>query len=71
VARLSGADLQLMENFMARRLDLPLDVRASLAERLAVRMKEKTLLEVPSGTNNETFLEALVVGLRNAGGMHS
>ncbi len=71
VARLSGADLQLMENFLARRLDLPLDVRASLAERLAVRMKEKTLLEVPSGTNNETFLEALVVGLRDAGGMHS
>jgi hypothetical protein len=71
VARLSRADLQLMENFLARRLDLPLDVRANLAERLAARMKEKTLLEVPSGTSNETFLEALVVGLRDAGGMHS
>jgi uncharacterized RDD family membrane protein YckC len=71
VARLSRADLQLMENFIARRLDLPLDVRASLAERLANRMKEKTMLEVPSGISNETFLEALVVGLREAGGMHS
>jgi uncharacterized RDD family membrane protein YckC len=71
VARLSPADLQLMENFLARRLDLPLDVRASLAERLAVRMKEKTMLEVPSGSSNETFLEALVIGLRDAGGMHS
>jgi uncharacterized RDD family membrane protein YckC len=71
VARLSRADLQLMENFLARRLDLPLDVRASLAERLAVRMKEKTMLEIPSGASNETFLEALVVGLRDAGGMHS
>jgi uncharacterized RDD family membrane protein YckC len=71
VARLSRADLQLMENFLARRLDLPLDVRASLAERLAVRMKEKTMLEVPSGTSNETFLEALIVGLREAGGMHA
>jgi hypothetical protein len=71
VARLSRADLQLMENFLARRLDLPLDVRASLAERLAIHMKEKTMLEVPSGTSNETFLEALVVGLRDAGGMHS
>jgi uncharacterized RDD family membrane protein YckC len=71
VARLSRADLQLMENFLARRLDLPLAVRASLAERLAVRMKEKTLLEVPSGTSNETFLEALVVGLRDVGRMHS
>jgi uncharacterized RDD family membrane protein YckC len=71
VARLSRADLQLMENFLARRLDLPLDVRASLAERLASKMKEKTMLEVPPGTGNETFLEALVVGLRDAGGMHS
>jgi hypothetical protein len=34
-------------------------------------MKEKTMLEVPSGTSNETFLEALVVGLREGGGMHS
>jgi uncharacterized RDD family membrane protein YckC len=71
VARLSRADLQLMENFLARRLDLPLDVRASLAERLAHKMKEKTMLEVSSGTSNETFLEALVVGLREGGGMHS
>ena len=71
VARLSPADLQLMENFLARRLDLPLDVRASLAARLANKMKEKSRLEVPSGTSNETFLETLVVGLRDAGGMHS
>ena len=71
VARLSRADLQLMENFLARRLDLPLDVRASLAERLAIHMKEKTMLEVPAGISNETFLESLVVGLREAGGMHS
>jgi uncharacterized RDD family membrane protein YckC len=71
VARLSPADLQLMENFLARRLDLPLDVRASLAERLANKMKEKSRLEAPSGTSNETFLETLVVGLRDAGGMHS
>jgi hypothetical protein len=34
-------------------------------------MKEKTMLEVPSGASNETFLEALVAGLRDAGGMHS
>ena len=71
VARLSRADLQLMENFLVRRLDLPLDVRASLGERLTIRMKEKTMLEVPSGASNETFLEALVAGLRDAGGMHA
>jgi uncharacterized RDD family membrane protein YckC len=71
VARLSRMDLQLLESFLARRLDLPLDVRAGLAERLSRKMKEKTMLEVPSGTSNETFLEALVLGLREAGGMHS
>ncbi len=71
VARLSREDLQLIESFLARRLDLPLDVRASFAERLSRRMAEKTKLEVPSGTTDETFLEALVLGLREAGGMHS
>jgi uncharacterized RDD family membrane protein YckC len=67
VARLSRDDLQLMENFLARRLDLPLEVRANLAEKLSRRMKEKIRSEVPSGTSNETFLEALVFGLREVG----
>jgi len=71
VARLSREDLQLIESFLARRLDLPLDVRASFALRLSRRMAEKTRLEVPSGTTDETFLEALVLGLREAGGMHA
>ena len=71
VARLSRVDLQLLENFLARRLDLPLDVRASLGERLARRMAEKTLLEVAAGTSHETFLEALVSGSREVGGIRS
>jgi len=71
VARLSRDDLQLMENFLARRLDLPLAVRANLAEKLSRRMKEKIRSDIPSGTSNETFLEALVFGLREVGHSNS
>ncbi len=67
VARLSRADLQLIENFLVRRLDLPLDVGASLAEKLSHKMAEKMKLPIPSGISNETFLEALVLGLREVG----
>jgi uncharacterized RDD family membrane protein YckC len=67
VARLSPMDLQLIESFLARRLDLPLDVRAKLAEKLSRRMEEKMKSAIPPGTSNETFLEALVLGLREVG----
>jgi uncharacterized RDD family membrane protein YckC len=67
VARLSRMDLQLIENFLVRRLDLPLHVGASLAEKLSHRMAEKMKLPIPSGISNETFLEALVLGLREVG----
>ena len=67
VARLSRMDLQLIENFLVRRLDLPLDVGASLAEKLSHKMAEKMKLPIPSGTSNQTFLEALVLGLREVG----
>jgi uncharacterized RDD family membrane protein YckC len=68
VARLSSDDLQLLENFLGRRLDLPIEVRTKLAAKLAQTMAAKMLLDVPPGTSNETFLEALVLGLREAGG---
>ena len=71
VARLSSADLQLMENFIARRLDLPLEVRTNLAAKLARSMAQKMTIEIPPGNSHETFLEALVLGLREAGGLHS
>jgi uncharacterized RDD family membrane protein YckC len=67
VARLSRMDLQLIENFLVRRLELPLDVGASLAEKLSHKMAEKMKLPIPSGISNETFLEALVLGLREVG----
>lgn len=67
VARLSRADLQMMESFLVRRLDLPLDVGASLAAKMARSLAEKMKVEVPPGITNETFLEGLVLGLRDVG----
>ncbi len=66
VSRLNNEDLQIIDNFLARRLDLPMDVRANLAEKLARRMASKMLQEV-SGISDETFLESLAVALRQAG----
>ena len=66
VSRLDYEDLQMIDNFLARRLDLPLDVRAKLAQKLAQRMLSKMLQERPA-TNDETFLESLAVALRQGG----
>jgi uncharacterized RDD family membrane protein YckC len=67
VARLSRADLQMIEIFLIRRLDLPLDVGSGLAARMAYSLAEKMKLEMPLGISNETFLEALVLALREVG----
>jgi uncharacterized RDD family membrane protein YckC len=66
VSRLGHEDLQMIDNFLARRLDLPLDVRAKLAQKLAHRMASKMLQEQPFA-NDETFLESLAVALRQGG----
>jgi uncharacterized RDD family membrane protein YckC len=66
VSRLDHEDLQMIDNFLARRLDLPLDVRAKLAQKLAQRMASKMLQELPAA-NDETFLESLAVALRQGG----
>ncbi len=67
VARLSLEDLQLIESFLARRLDLPLDVRASLRGKLARRLSEKMQFPIPDGISVETFLEEIPPAIRSAG----
>jgi uncharacterized RDD family membrane protein YckC len=64
VGRLHREDLQVIENFLDRRLDLPLDVRAKLAEKLSVTMAAKMQMEKPA-VSDETFLESLVIALRH------
>lgn len=65
VAKLSASDLEVLEGFFARRLDMPLAVRQSLAERLAEAIRAKSGMEQPGGVSTETFLEATARQLRD------
>lgn len=69
VARLSITDLEVLEGFLARRLDMPLEVRQSLAERIAGAIRAKSGLEQPVGISTETFLEATARSLRDVARM--
>ncbi len=66
IARLSVDDLNVLEGFFARRLDMPLLVRQSLAERIAAAIRARSGLELPAGVSTETFLEATARGLRDS-----
>ena len=66
IARLSNADLEVLENFFARRLDLPISTRESLAQRIAGAIQAKSGLEIPAGASVETFLEAAARQLRDS-----
>jgi len=67
---LTTGDLQVMETFLQRRLELPLEVRRKTAEKLAKHFREKC--SVPEGTHadNENLLELLVRGFRRSGRTH-
>lgn len=65
IARLSSSDLEVLEGFFARRLDLPLPTRQLLAQRIADAIQTKSGLEQPSGVSVETFLEATARALRD------
>jgi uncharacterized RDD family membrane protein YckC len=65
IAKLSSADLEVLEGFFARRLDLPLATRAALAQRIATAIQAKSGLEPPPDVSVETFLEATARELRD------
>jgi uncharacterized RDD family membrane protein YckC len=65
IAKLSAADLEVLEGFLARRLDMPLPARQALANRIAAAIKAKSGLEPPKNTSVETFLEAASRQLRD------
>jgi hypothetical protein len=67
VARLSSADLEVLEGFFARRLDMSVDTRRMLADRIAAALRAKAGLEAPPGVSTETFLEATARQLRDVG----
>jgi uncharacterized RDD family membrane protein YckC len=65
IAKLSAADLEVLEGFFARRLDMSLATRQALALRIASAIQAKSGLEQPAGASTETFLEATARQLRD------
>ena len=59
LAKLSASDLEVLEGFFARRLDMDLTTRAALAGRIATALCAKSGLAIPPDTSVETFLEAV------------
>lgn len=69
VGRLTESDLELIENFGARKLDLPLEASSALAARLAQQMAAKMQTTVPPELAAETFLDSLASEIRTIGGL--
>jgi hypothetical protein len=65
IAKLSPADLEVLEGFFARRLDMSLATRQALAQRIGSAIQAKSGLEPPDGVSVETFLEATARQLRD------
>ena len=70
VARLAGDDLSVMEGFFSRRLDMPMDTRALLAQRLVRSISLKMQIERPPEMSDETFLEETAFAMREQGRLH-
>jgi hypothetical protein len=64
---LNNADLHAIETFLERRLDMTLEVRQSLAARLAAATAVRMNVPLPSNTHPETFLEEVAYGMRSQG----
>ncbi|HTW61701.1 MAG TPA: RDD family protein [Terracidiphilus sp.] len=69
LARLSTSDLEVLERFFSRRLDLDLATRAAIAERIAGALRAKSGMEIPDGVSVETFLEAVAHQMREVARM--
>ena len=69
LAKLSAGDLEVLEGFFARRLDMDLTTRAALASRIAQALCAKSGLTIPPDTSIETFLEAVAHQFRELGRM--
>lgn len=65
VARLTSTDLEVLEGFFSRRIDLPSPTRQALAERIARAIQAKSGLEPPPEVSLETFLEVAARDLRD------
>lgn len=67
LGRLTAADLQAIETFLERRLDMTLEVRQSLATHLVASTAARMNLPPPTTMYPETFLEEVAHGVRSLG----
>jgi uncharacterized RDD family membrane protein YckC len=67
LSRVGAADLEAIETFLERRLDMTLDVRQSLAARLAASTAARMEIAPPTNMHPETFLEEVAYGVRSLG----
>ena len=67
--RLSTADLQAIETFLERRLDMSLEVRQTLAARLVASTASRMQAPPPANMHAETFLEEVAYGMRSLGNL--
>ncbi|MGH9562074.1 MAG: hypothetical protein ACRD3S_11530, partial [Terracidiphilus sp.] len=67
LAKLAPSDLEVLEGFFARRLDMDLTTRGNLAVRIAMALCAKSGLVIPPETSVETFLEAVAHQFRELG----
>ncbi len=70
LARLSASDLEVLEGFFSRRLDMDLTTRSALAGRIAAALCAKSGLVIPEGASTETFLEAVAHQFREQARMN-
>lgn len=64
--QLGAPEVELIETFLARRLDIPLEVRQQSAARIAAMIGAKLGIDPQSRpSNNEDFLELIVKEFRN------
>lgn len=70
LAKLSASDLEVLESFFSRRLDMDLTTRGTFANRIAAALCAKSGLAIPQDTSVETFLEAVAHQFRELGRMN-
>lgn len=63
--RLDVTDLEVLEGFLARRLDLNQQTRERLVYQIASTIAAKMRVPVPTGISNETYLEEIAHQLRD------
>jgi hypothetical protein len=65
---LDAGDLNVIDTFFSRALDLDLDKRAEIAGRIADRMSTKMLFPLPEGMAPERLLESIAYSMRAQSG---